>query len=137
MQNINLSQLIEDRNLDKAELAKVLFPKNLHSSHALTRALARGTSLKEEQVYRLSMFTGLSMESLYAGSLHWKMQAKDGLIRFTRDEFTAVYSAQTGLTKVYHLNSLLATHTLSKLNQPLDEYLQEISNIITQKSVRV
>jgi len=137
MQKINLSKLIEDRGLDRAQLAKVLFPTNLHPAQALTRAMSRGVSLREEQVYRLSMFTGLSMEALYEGSLQWVGQAKDRLIRFTRDEFVAVYSAETGLTKVYHLNSLFATHTLSKLNQPLDEYLQEINNIITEKSVRV
>lgn len=137
MQRINLAQLIQDRDLDRKQLAKVLFPKNLHPSQALTRVLANRTSLREEQVYRLSIFTGLSMEALYAGTLHWKMEAKEGLIRFTRDEYVAVYSATTGVTKIYRLDSLLATHTISKLNQPLEQYLEEINTIVTEKSIRV
>jgi len=133
---INLKKLIEDRDLDRAQLAKVLFPDNLHPSVALTRCLSESTALKEEQIFRLSMFTNLSIDALYEESIQWKNRAQGGLVRFTRDEYTAVFSPETGITKIYHLESLMATHTISRGLTPLSEYLEEINNVIINKSIK-
>ena len=133
---IDLKKLIEVRKLDKKELAKVLYPKSKHSALALSRLLRDANKLSEEQIYRLSMFTGLSIDALYTDQMQWTMKSSDSWIRFTMDNFTAIYSPQTGVTKVYHLESLLATHVLSAPNQPLSEYLAEINRIVINKSVK-
>lgn len=134
--NINLRKLIQDRKLNRSHLAQVLFPTNKHPNVALTRLLAGRSKLVEDQIFRLAMFTGLSVDALYAESLHWKHTAQNGLVRFTMDEYSAVYSPTTGITKVYHLESLLATHIISKPNQPLQDYLTEINQIVINKQVK-
>jgi hypothetical protein len=133
---IELAKLIKQRNLDKAVLAKVLFPGNLHPAQALTRLLAGRNTLKETQIFRLSAYTGLSMEALYDSSLQWGSLSNQGTIRFNRDNYVAIYSAETGITKVFHLEKLISTHVLSQPNQPLSQYLSEINQIIINKSVK-
>lgn len=134
--NIDLKKLIDSRNLDKKELAKVLFPKAKHPAPALARILAGKAQMQEAQIYRLSMLSGLSIDALYYESLNWKQTVKNGLIRFTLDNYSAIYSPETGITKIYHLESLLATHVLSSPNQPLSDYLTEINRIVINKSVK-
>lgn len=134
---IDLKRLIADRDLDKVELAKVLFPGNLHPSSALARVLQGRARLKEEQIYRLSIYTGLSIDSLYADLLYWKTQQQNDVVRFSRDSYTAIYSPATGITKIYHLENLLATQVLGAPNQLLSEYFQQIDEIIINKSVSV
>jgi hypothetical protein len=134
--NIDLKKLIDSRNLDKKELAKVLFPKAKHPAPALARILSGKAQMQEAQIYRLSMLSGLSIDALYYESLNWKQTVKNGLIRFTLDNYSAIYSPETGITKIYHLESLLATHVLSSPNQPLSDYLTEINRIVINKSVK-
>ena len=134
--NINLRKLMYDRKLDRNHVAQVLFPTNKHPNVALTRLLAGRSKLVEDQIFRLAMFTGLTTDQLYQESLHWKHTAQNGLVRFTMDEYAAIYSPATGITKIYHLESLLATHTISKTNQPLQEYLTEINQIVINKQVK-
>lgn len=133
---INLKKLIHSRGIDKSHLAQVLYPDHKHPSMALTRLIAGRSKLQEEQIFRLSMFTGLSVDALYSESMHWKRTEQAGLIRFSLDNYSAIYSPATGITKIYHLDSLLATHVLSKTNQPLGEYLSEINQIVINKSIQ-
>lgn len=134
--NIDVKKLITVRKLDKKELSKVLYPKAKHPSPALSRLLSGKSKLSEEQIYRLAMFTGLSIDALYYDSMQWSMKSSDSLIRFTLDNYSAIYSPQTGITKIYHLESLLATHVISTPNQPLSDYLTEINRIVINKSVK-
>lgn len=133
---IDLSAIIADRDLDRTALAKVLFPSNEHPMPALTRVLQGRARLKEEQIYRLSLFTGLSIDALYKDSLYWKITQHEELVRFSRDNYSAIYSPATGITKIYHLESLIATQTISASNQLLADYFREIHEIITLKSVQ-
>lgn len=132
---INLHKLMVDRKIDRKDLAAVLFPGHKYSAVALTRLLSGRSKLGEEQIYRLSIFTGLSIDALYADTMQWKQTSDAGFIRFTMDQFRAVYAPANGVTKIYHLEKLLATHILSKPNQPLSDYLREITDIVVSKSI--
>lgn len=134
--NIDVKKLITVRKLDKKQLSVVLYPKAKHPSLALGRLIKGKSKLSEEQIYRLAMFTGLSIDALYYDSMQWSMKSSDSLIRFTLDNYSAIYSPQTGITKIYHLESLLATHVISTPNQPLSDYLTEINRIVINKSVK-
>ena len=134
--NIDLKKLIEVRKLDKKQLAKVLFPKAKHPTPALTRVLIGKSKLSEEQIYRLAMFSDLSIDALYFESMQWTMKSSDSIIRFTLDSYSAIYSPQTGITKIFHLETLLATHVMSAPNQPLSDYLTEKNRIVINKSVK-
>lgn len=133
---INLKKLIQDRNLDKSTLAKVLFPANKHPSMALSRLMTNNMQLNEQQIYRLSIFAELSIDALFLDSHNWKHEVQNDLVRFTRDRYSAVYSPYTGITKIYHLDSLIATHTISQPTQSLASYLDDISKVVINNSIK-
>jgi len=134
---IDLKKLIQELDLDKSTLAQVLFPTNSHPSQALARLLQRNVSLKEKQIYRLSMFTGLSIDSLYEDSLLWKMETLEETLKFTRGDYTAIYYPNTGFTKVYELNSPLAVKIVSVRTESLSEYLADVDEVIHINRIRV
>jgi hypothetical protein len=133
---IQLSKLIKERNLDRNQLAPVLFPTAKHPRMSVTRLLSGKSKLTEEQIYRLSIFTGLSIDALYEQTLCWKQHTHKGLVRFTTDSYSAIYSPSTGITKVYHLSSLIATHTISSPHQTIEQYLSALNDIIVSKQVQ-
>lgn len=127
---IELREMIKEMDLNKRELSLVLFPKAKHPAMALTRLISGRSKLNEQQIYRLSIFTGIPIEGLYKESLYWKTTAREGLVYFTKRNYRAIYDPSTGITKVYSLDSLLATHVVSSPMQPLSDYLTEINSII-------
>jgi hypothetical protein len=133
---INLRLLIQTLSLDRKELARALFPGHKRPELALSRVVAKKSELRETQMLRLAIFSGLSIDALYESSAQWKMKVESDLIRFTRGEFVAVYSPKTGITKIYSLETVIATHFLSKPTQPLSEYLEEITRIVINKSIK-
>jgi hypothetical protein len=133
---INIKKLIEERNLDRASLAVALFPTAKHPAIALTRLVANRSRLNDEQIYRLSIFCDLSIEQMYEQSLYWKQHSNGGLVRFTMDNWSAILNPATGITKVYMLESLVTTHVLSAMNQPLSTYLSELNQIVINKQVK-
>jgi hypothetical protein len=133
---IDIRKLMQERNLDRSTLARVLFPLNKHPNMALTRHMCGSSQLTESQIYRLSIYTCLPIEALYEEFIAWKKKEENGLVRFSRDTYSAIYSPVTGITKIYQFDSLLATHIISKSNQPLNEYLEEVNQVIINNSIK-
>ncbi len=133
---IDLSKLIEERKLDKKALACVLFPNNNFPSMALQRVLQRETCLDEQQIYRLSVYCQLSIDALYSESMYWKQSSSNGLVRFSLDNYNAIYSPTTGITKIYDLESLFSTTLMSQNTLTLSEYLNTLNTIINNQKVK-
>jgi len=134
---IDLKRVIEDRDLDRGQLAQALFPANLHPAAALSRLLLSRARMKEEQIYRLSIFTGLSIDALYMDALYWKTTTHDDVVRFSKDNYCAIYSPATGVTKIYHLEKEIAVHVIGFSQKPFAEYFRELDQIIINQSVSV
>ena len=133
---VDLQNLIDNLQLDKKALAKVLFPKSLHPDLALSRLMTKRSKMDEQQVYVLATYTGMSVDSLYKPAMYWKHEVMNNRVRFTNGDYTALYDPATGITKILLLNKQIALHTLSGNMQPLSEYLQQLNQIILTQQIQ-
>jgi hypothetical protein len=133
---VDLADLIDKLRLDKKVLAKVLFPEFKRRDLALSRYLNNRTRLNDEQLYRLSTFTGLPIDSLYKSSVHWKSVTQGSKTRFTWGEYTALYDQETGIVKVLHLSKQIALHVIAPKVITLTEFLQSINSIIVKQQIK-
>lgn len=131
---VDLQNIIDNFQLDKKLVAKILFPDAMRPDMALSRLLSKRSKMDESQLFALATLTGVSVDSLYAPAKHWKMTAQNNILRFTNGDYTALYDAQTGITKILLFEKQIAIHTLSNTTQPLSEYLQSLNQIIINQS---
>jgi len=131
MNHVDLNKIIETKNLDKADIAKQLFPENLYPMKALTRILDGKANLDTVQLSRLAAITGLTFEELY-GKTKWKSKADNQNIIFEQEDYRAELNTKTWVTKVFHKGSLLHEEILNKSSIPLSEYLEELNKIINK-----
>lgn len=133
---VDLADLIHKLNLDKKLLAKVLFPKSKRAALSLSRLLTSRTKLNDEQLYRLSTFTGLPVDALYKSSAYWKSITQGSKTRFTNGDYTALYDQETGSVKVLLLNKQIAVHVIAPKIITLTEFLQSINSIIVKQQIK-
>lgn len=82
MRKINLTDLVENSNYKPEEIAKELFPDNLHPFLAYKRVARGDAVLDADQIVRLSDLLGVSIESLFSAG-PWKMKTRNNLIILT------------------------------------------------------
>lgn len=129
MQTIDLLKLIAKHKLDTNELADLLFPTNKYPRMALNRILDRTSYLDENQISKLALFIGIPISELYTNQV-WKTINKKGLIIFTHDEYKAELETKTGITKLFHNDSLFHEEILHDRFIPLSEYLNKLNLLI-------
>lgn len=133
---IDLENLIQNLKINRKELAQILFPKSAHPIQGLNRLISRRTMLDEQQLYRLSTYTGLSIDAMYDPAMFWKATVNGEHIRFTNGDYTALYDPETGITKITLFNSRIAIHVISARTQTLKDFLSEINQIIINKKIQ-
>lgn len=131
MKIFDLKEIIEKQNLVVKEVAKELFPTNKYPKLALDRVLSGKAFLDTNQVSKLSMMTGISIEKLYSGG-QWKASATDDKLKFTSENYTAELNTETWITKIYHKDSLFHEAIIHNGNIALSEYLTKLTNIINK-----
>ena len=131
MKTFDLKEIIEKQNLVVKEIAKQLFPNNKYPKLALDRVLSGKAFLDTNQVSKLSMMTGISVEELYSGGC-WKASTSKDKLKFTSGNFTAELDTETWITKIYHKDSLFHEAVIHNGSIALSEYLTKLTNIINK-----
>lgn len=98
MYKIDVLQLLADKGLELATVAKVLFPKNQYPAEALERLAEKG-ELRESQIIALCKLTGEDPTSLF--SRGWKGKVGEGVLIFSRGRFKAVFNPATRVTSIF------------------------------------
>lgn len=129
MQKIKLKELIKKCALDEKQLAQDLFPGNSYPFLALKRVMKGLSVLNADQISKLSLLTGLSINELFIGG-EWKAARADGKCVFTCGEYEAILDASNGHTKIYHNKSLFHESVFHKNSIPLGEYIESLNSII-------
>lgn len=130
MQTINLQKLIEERDLDRDVLAAELFPGHKFPNLALARVIQGKSVLDANQISRLAQITGLNISDLFEGAT-WKSEPlKKGLVTFTSGRYRAELDTQTLITKIYHIDTLFHTATMSHATITISDYLRSLDEII-------
>ncbi len=131
MNTIDLNKIIAEHHLDVKELAAELFPGIKYPKLAFDRVLRGETYLDTNQLSRLSLYTGQSVDALICGR-KWKPTSNAEKITFQSNDYVAELDAKNWITKVFHKNSLFHESVLHKSAIPLSEYLQQINEIISK-----
>lgn len=129
MKTIDLNGIISKQELDPKEVAQQLFPGNKYPKLALNRVLAGEAVLDANQISKLSLMTGLSIDQLYSEN-GWKSTSKAGIIAFQNGEYKAELSTETWVTKIFHNGSLFHESIITPGATPVSEYLNELNSII-------
>lgn len=131
MNTIDLNKIITDHDLDVKELAAELFPGIKYPKLALDRVLKGESYLDTNQLSRLSLYTGQPIETLMTGK-NWIALAynKENAIVFESGDYRAELDLMTWITKLFHKNSIFHESVITKSTIPLNEYLEQISNLI-------
>lgn len=129
MKTIDLNGIISKQELDPKEVAQQLFPGNKYPKLALNRVLAGEAVLNANQISKLALMTGLSMDQLYSEN-DWKSTSKAGMITFQNGEYKAELNTETWVTKIFHNDSLFHESIITPGATPVSEYLNELKSII-------
>lgn len=132
MQNIDIRGIAAAANLELDILAAHLFPTNEHPRRALDRMLREKTPLKEDQIVKLSVVSGVSIGELFTTG-PWNVRLNERLHILTQGNYKAELDRETWVTTVYGPNSMehkIILHngatTLREYVALLDEYISTI-----------
>lgn len=131
MRTIDLKGIISKQELDPKEVAQQLFPGNKYPKLALNRVLAGEAVLDANQISKLALLTGLSIDQLYSEN-DWKSTSKAGIIAFQNGEYKAELSTETWVTKIFHNGSLFHESVITPGATPVSQYLRELNSIINK-----
>lgn len=129
MQTINVGKIIRDRNLDKKEVAKQLFPRHQYPEHALSRVLKGRGVLDANQISKLSLISEMPISAIYG--LEWRSTYKDSTHTFTCEGYRAELNTKTWITKVYDNDSLFHEQVIHDGATPMGKYLADLAKIVT------
>jgi len=127
--NLNIKQIIRKNKLDIVEISKQLFPNNKYSKRALDRVISGKAFLDTNQLSKLSLITGVSIQDLYSES-NWKITSDSDVVKFTLGEFTAVLDLEKNTTTLYKESSVINEVVLHSRSVPLSSYINDLNKII-------
>ncbi len=134
MKTIDLKKIIEDRKLDKKEVAQQLFPDNLYPVLALNRILTGEAVLDANQISKLSLLAAVPISALYGAE--WRGKKAGHVYTFTHDKFKAELNDETWTTKVFDSNSLFHESIIHNGTMALSDYLTKLNEIIINHQLK-
>ena len=135
MKTIDVNGIISEQKLDLEEVAQQLFPGNKYPKLALKRVLAGEAVLDANQISKLSLMTGLSIDQLYSEN-GWKSTSKSGVIIFQNGDYKAELSTKTWVTKIFHKGSLFHESVITPGATPVSEYIKKLDSIIDKLKLK-
>lgn len=131
---VDLDKVINMHELDRKEVAKKLFPDNIHQMPAMERILRGESELTASQLVTLSTLIGCEISDLFSLKPHgWRMLSlENGTIRFTLDSYVAIFNTRTFVTNIFDGDRELGSMILSTYTVPLPVYLQSLLDHINK-----
>jgi len=134
---IDLKKLINDRNLDKKEIASLLFPDHRHPSLALNRIISGESKLDSDQISKLSSFSGVSIADMFSGKNRCLGSQRINEMTFENGDYKAILDMSNWSTKIFHKDSLFHDQVLHSISIPLREYLEMLDQLILKKEFEI
>ena len=130
MKDLDISTIIEERALDKKELARALFPDNKHPDHALRRILDGTALLDTDQLQLLADRAGLPLSELFSKGGWTATRTGPDVHVFKQGHFRAELDLSTGTTRLYKNDALVCEEILHSGLVPLSTYLDGLKKLI-------
>ncbi len=129
MKTIDLNLLITDRQLEKKEIAILLFPQNAHPEQALRRVLEGVSLLNSDQISRLSLAAKIPINYLFTGK-GWKGTSRGSVHVLSSGRYTAEVDMDMARIVIFDKETLFHSENLISRNIPLSELIEGINNQI-------
>ena len=127
MQTINLDKIIKDSSLTKKEVAQQLFPGNKYPTLALNRIIADEAVLDANQISKLSMLLGVSIDQLFGS---WKVTSHERVHTFTNRDYRAELDGITWRFKIFDNNSLFHEEVIFPPGITINDLLSLLNTLI-------
>ena len=124
-----LSQIINDSKLDRAQLAIDLFPSHKHPTAALDRILKGDGELTYSQIVRLAYIAGISPAELFDPA-PFKAKVSGDLITLTSGDFRAELNTKSWSSTIFAKNKMVHEFILHAQAITLKEYIQYLNELI-------
>jgi len=129
MSKIDLHKIMTATGFSKMEVAQQLFPKNSFPVLAFNRIMAGKALLDADQISKLSLMVDVPISELFKNG-EWKMKSKKKNYYLTNGDFLAVLDHESGMTRLFHKNSLFHESILHSGLICLSEYLEKLNTLI-------
>lgn len=129
MKKINLLKILEKSKLDKSEVANQLFPGNKYPDLSLNRVIQGKSFLNSEQISKLSLLTGLSIQQLFEPG-NWSMRTYNNTFTFRKGDYRAELDLSNKRTLIFHNESIFHDEIIHDGFIRLSEYLNRIELLI-------
>lgn len=125
---MDLKKIIKDSKIPKKEIARQLFPNHKHPDPALQRIVNQEGFLDEKQIIKLAYM--LEMEPADLLREEWKVTAGNKQHTFTSGEYVVKLNTDTGLTRIYHNESLEVQDVITFQAVTMTDYFKYINSLI-------
>lgn len=130
-QTIDLAGIMEAKKLNKEEIARDLFPNTKYPVRALERVMAGISELDANQILRLSISTGISLEDLFHSS-EWKAKFKNRVHTFTNGNRKIELDVDKWTANLWENGEKIHGTLLVDKLIPLNEFLQSTEKLFNK-----
>ena len=130
MKQFDINGVIKDFNLDKDEIAKVLFPDAKYPKLAFNRIVKGEASLSVEQLEILASHLGIMPASLLTMN-SWRDATEDGFLTFEKGPFKVKLNYNGAFLSVYKDNKLVE-QMITGASMSIDKFIELIDDLISK-----
>lgn len=130
MAQFNIKKVLEYYDVDRAALAKQLFPAAKYPLSAFNRIIKGEAELNTSQLEKLADFLGIMVSDLFAPD-SWKGITEKGHLVFIKGKYKARINYDNSFLSIYSAadNTLISTHLLNTQIITLAELVVYLDNI--------
>lgn len=130
MKQFDINSIVKDFNLDKDEIAKVLFPDAKYPKLAFNRIVKGEASLSVEQLEILASHLGIMPASLLTMN-SWRDATEDGFLTFEKGLFKVKLNYNGAFLSVYKDNKLVE-QMITGASMSIDKFIELIDDLISK-----
>lgn len=130
MKQFDINNIVKDFNLDKDEIAKVLFPDAKYPKLAFNRIVKGEASLSVEQLEILASHLGIMPASLLTMN-SWRDATEEGFLAFEKGLFKVKLNYNGAFLSVYKDNKLVE-QMITGASMSIDKFIELIDDLISK-----
>ena len=131
-QKFDINRVIERYDLNREDVAKVLFPHAKYYKFAFDRVLKGEASLNTEQLEALAKLAGVMIHDLFTFE-DWKGSSEDGCVVLLKGDYKVKLNYKGVYVSLYKGTNLIHQE-LSLKSMSMDEFTEYINQIINKQN---
>lgn len=133
---INLGKIINQYDLNKSDLADLLFPTLKHPKFALYRIIRGEGDLSSDQIEKLASILGKPIDNLFE-KVGWQFSSKGEKHIFKKNGFIAELQSSSGSTVIFLNGKKVQSFTIDMLKTSVKDYIEYLDFQFNKLSVEL